>query len=767
MDPSTKAIALHSLSSDSEAGKPTSWMGDALRIFAAFVLDGEGRLLTWNPASEQMYGYAAEEIRGQSLSRLQSPQENAATNIRESLDEALAQGDFTAEAEQLRKDGSTFRAAFSIARFHSERDLSGPQFAVLVRDVSEKGKVEKDLQSERALNESLLESLPGMVIVIDVEGRLKRWNKHTEAITGFSADQLRNAFAVEFIPPDEREYIVSQIELTFREGKANTEAHVLTKDGRKIPFLFSGMRLEVDSSPCCVSVGVDISERKRSEAALRQSEQLFREMANTVPVVVWITDAAGDTTFINERWTQLTGQRAEDTLGQGWTKHIHPDDRERACQIFKHAAETRTPASCEYRLLASTGEFRWMLDIGHPRFGPEGKFEGHIGCVLDTTDHRRLEEQFRQAQKMEAVGQLAGGVAHDFNNLLTVITGYSEILIASMPPSDPNYPAMKAIREAGERASSLTQQLLAFSRKAMLAPRVLDPNSIVRDSEKLLRRLMGEDVKLEISLDESIAKVKVDPAQLMQVLLNLASNSRDAMPRGGALRIRTSSETVPPEEAARADIAPGPYVTIAVRDTGVGMSPDVIKHLFEPFFTTKEVGKGTGLGLAVVHGIIKESGGKIDVRSEVGVGSEFRLFLPVVAEEEEPAPPASRAKGGETILLVEDEDAVRNLAQFILQSHGYRVLSANGGAEAMSIAESASVSIDILVTDVVMPEVSGDALAAGLSQRYPRMKTLFLSGHTQDAVLRRGIEHRKVAFLQKPFTPQTLSQKVRETLDAP
>ena len=371
---------------------------------------------------------------------------------------------------------------------------------------------------------------------------------------------------------------------------------------------------------------------------------------------------------------------------------------------------------------------------------------------------------------MEAVGRLAGGVAHDFNNLLTVVTGYSELALTTVPETNPVYAYVKEIKKAGERAAALTRQLLAFSRRQLLAPRVLNLSNIVSDMGTLLRRLIGEDIQLITKLDPQLRPVKVDPGQVEQVIMNLAVNARDAMPTGGKLTIETANAAVDASAAKKVPEArPGAYALLTVADTGCGMDDEVQAHLFEPFFTTKELGKGTGLGLATVYGIVQQSGGHVTVASEPGKGSTFCIYLPQVQENTAAAQPSPRpvepTRGKEIILLAEDEDAVRSFARQVLQRSGYEVLEARNGEEALLLGQSHPGPIHVLVTDVVMPQLSGYDLAQQLCPSRPDMKVLYLSGYTDSIIFRRGLVVSGPAFLQKPFKPEELSGKVREVLD--
>jgi two-component system cell cycle sensor histidine kinase/response regulator CckA len=393
-----------------------------------------------------------------------------------------------------------------------------------------------------------------------------------------------------------------------------------------------------------------------------------------------------------------------------------------------------------------------------------------LAVLLDITGRRHLEDQLRQAQKMEAVGMLAGGVAHDFNNLLTIITGYSQLILNTLTPNDANRHSVEQIMKAGERAAALTKQLLAFSRRQVLQPKVLDLNKLVSSLAAMLQRLIGEDVDLRLVLPADLGRVSADPGQVEQVLMNLVVNARDAMPKGGVLTIETGNIQLDSNYAGRhVNVKPGPYILLAVSDNGAGMDEATQARLFEPFFTTKSSGKGTGLGLSTVFGIVKQSGGSVEVYTEQGRGTSVKVYLPRIDQPVSVDPESSRKKpkrGSETILLVEDDEMVRTLVRETLQREGYKILDAPGPLEARRIAEQFRPPIQLMITDVVMPKVSGRELAEQLSRKRPDMKVLYMSGYTDNAVLNSGILEKEVAFLQKPFTPGALTEKVREVLEA-
>lgn len=513
------------------------------------------------------------------------------------------------------------------------------------------------------------------------------------------------------------------------------------------------------------------SRAEEANVAFRKSEERFRYVSKATNDAIWDWDLTTNAIWWSKGFETLFGYRraeVEPTIAS-WTNRIHPEDREKVVSAVHRKIDGKgSNWEAEYRYRRKCGSYAHVLDRGYILRDGAGKAVRMIGGMADLTKHKELESQLLQTQKTEAIGRLAGGVAHDFNNLLTVINGGSEMLMSMIAANDPKRPLLADICDAGERAANLTRQLLAFSRKQMLSPRVLDLNAVVSRMERILLRLIGEDIQFICDLEPTLWQVTVDPGQLEQIIVNLAINARDALPTGGRVIVKTSNlEIREGMHEARLGAKPGPYVILTVSDTGCGMPPEVVSRLFEPFFTTKEIGKGTGLGLATVFGVVKQSNGLIDVRSEVGSGTTFRILLPAVLKQGAPSAPVDELvqRGSEVVLLVEDEDAVRRVAKRILQTHGYHVLEANNGREALRQIESHATPIDLLVTDVVMPEMGGHELVEQLRQRPGGPKVLFMSGYTDDAVLRRGIFRATDAFLQKPFTPQQLARMVRELLE--
>ena len=514
------------------------------------------------------------------------------------------------------------------------------------------------------------------------------------------------------------------------------------------------------------------AERKKSQAQLAQAQQIAR-------LGSWEWDITNNKVSWSEETRRLYGHRPEDTQLSMETclERVHPDDLPRVKEILADALRTRQPYTCDHRVVLPGGSQRIVSGRGEVVVNENGEPIKMIGTVQDVTDlkqaeHalRRSEDRLLQAQKMEAVGRLAGGVAHDFNNILTVIGGYCAMSLQTLDKNSPLQKNITEIQNASERAASLTRQLLAFSRKQVLQPRVLQLNDIVHNMEKMLRRLIGEDVELSIAFDPGLGRVKADSGQLEQVIMNLAVNARDAMPRGGKLTISTSNVAVDQElKFHNRTLDAGEYVLLAITDNGVGMTEEVKTHLFEPFFTTKGLGKGTGLGLATCYGIISQSGGDIHVYSEPNCGTTFKIYLPrtdALLETTAPADNSDMPAGTESILIVEDDPSVRRLAVVILRNCGYKIQEANNAFEALE-AIRRNPHFDLVLTDVIMPQMSGKELSDKIKTQWPHTKILLMSGYTDDALAHHGVLDEGLLFLEKPFSPTKLTRKVREILDSP
>ena len=620
--------------------------------------------------------------------------------------------------------------------------------------------------SQKALR-ALLDSSPDATLLLDSDGTVISCNRAVANEFGKSIREIVRRCIFDFMPTDvaaARRKQVEEARVTGRTVRYREEAPGRIQDVILVPIEGEG------GSMAQVAVFArDVTDLERARADLARSELYFRSIIeNSLDVTVVLALDAGFR-YVSPAMERLFGYRPEELQGSRAFDFIHPEDRPLVEDSFRRALEDGTRVEqMEFRFRHRDGSWRTISAMGKA-LPPETGVQGAIINARDVTERRQLEALLVQAQKMEAVGRLAGGVAHDFNNLLTVIQGYAELLGASLANDPERSESLGEIVRAAERAAALTRQLLAFSRRQVLETRVLDLGAVVADTEKMLRRLIGEDVEVVVVKPATLGHVKADPGQIEQVLLNLAVNSRDAMPGGGRLTVELADVTLDaPFTTSHDSIPSGRYVVVSVRDTGSGMDAETLGHLFEPFFTTKEKGKGTGLGLATVFGIVKQSGGYVDVASAPGAGTTIRVYLPRTDARTTSGvrPRVSSRSGSETVLVVEDEAAVRNLVRAVLERKGYVVLAAQDGAGALELVDKHAGVIHVLLTDLVMPGMNGRDLAARVSARRPTIKVVFMSGYTADVPTDLGTEGGP-AFLSKPFNERALTVKLREVLDTP
>lgn len=656
-------------------------------------------------------------------------------------------------------EGIPFEVAWAILAVLGAVCIAG-LLRIAVQRERRLAKAERDQQREWL--QVVLASIDDGVITADIDANVTFFNPAAERLTGWRANEALGRKVDEVVALRDAQThspLKNPFTTVVREGRVATPPRPtvlamrggveLPIDQRAAPILGSDGQLRG-----VVFVFRDISERQKAE----HGQQRLAAILQTTTDFVGTADLSGRILYLNRAARRLLGIGEAQELGEIYLSELHPAGADEPSLREGLPAALRDGTwSGQTTLLTPDGRHvpASQVIVVHRRADETVEF---ISTILrDLSEHRRLEDQLRQAQKMEAVGRLAGGIAHDFNNLLTAVTGYSSILLADLPPGTPSREHAEQIRKAGERAAQLTRQLLAFGRRQFLQPKVLDLNVVVADLEKMLRRVIGEDIELVVNLAPGLGRVKADPGQIEQVLMNLVVNARDAMPEGGRLTLSTENAVALPET-----VLPGRYVVIQVADTGSGMSDEVKAHLFEPFFTTKEVGKGTGLGLATVYGIVKQSAGHIEVESELGQGSTFRIYLPRANGGPEAAPKNGTRHaphGRETVLLVEDEDDVRRVARQVLEMYGYTVLEARSGADALDQLANHPGSVGLLISDVVMPGMGGTALLERLRALRPRLKALFVSGHAE-----RGMPQ-GMPLLHKPFTPEALACKVREVLD--
>ncbi len=644
----------------------------------------------------------------------------------------------------------------------------------IVVDVTEQRKAERAVRASDERFRFVARATNDVIWDWDLNTSSLVWNDAVETVFGHQQSEIHPEVKwwYDHIHPEDRERVTAGIHGVIDHGGTSwgDQYRYRRGDGSYATVMDRGYIARDVSGAAMRMIGAmtDVTERSRSEAEIRFQAQLL----NAVQQAVVATDPDGRVMFWNKFAENLYGWTADEAIGKSITELTPaPFMRDHDAEIAARAAAGESWTG-EFLVQGKGGKSFPALVTSAPVLDDKGTVLGLVGVSIDLTERRSLEEQFRQSQKMDAVGRLAGGIAHDFNNLLTVIRLNTEIIIEGLDANDPRADDVKQIRSAADRASVLTRQLLAFSRKQILQPRVLDMNSVVGNLEPMLRRLIGEDITIS-SASTARGYVVADPGQLEQVLVNLVVNARDAMPEGGRISIETQNVELDENYSSEhSPVIPGRYIMLAVGDTGVGMDRDTKEHAFDPFFTTKEAGKGTGLGLATVYGIVKQSGGYVWIYSERGLGSTIKLYLPEVSAAaaftsavETSAGTKQASRGSETILLVEDEDAVRSLTCRILERQGYRVLPAQHGRDAMDIATREEGRIDLVLTDIVMPGLNGRGLVERLSGIRPSIKSLYMSGYTDDDIVRRGFVEPSKAFLQKPFTSDALIQTVRKVLD--
>jgi PAS domain S-box-containing protein len=784
--------------------------------------DLSGNYTSTNKAAQRITGYSREEGLRMNLANTLAPEcvEKALDMLKRNL---AGESVNAYELEIIAKNGSRIAVEVNTRLVLKNGVPVGVQG--IARDITKRKTAENALRHSEARKRAILDSAMDCIVTMDHQGMVVDWNPASEKTFGFSQEEAAGREMTELIiPPRFRDQHRQGLPRDLATGEdyklgQRLELSAQRRDGTEFPVELTITHTEFEGTPMFTGYLRDITERKHAEdrlvaqyavtRAIAESNT-FSEGAQTILQAVcetlgwehgglWTLAPGQDLMRCTEIW-QAPGAQAKEfaqatresifEIGVGLPGRVWTN-----CQpvwitdVVEDANFSRLSIAAKLGFRVACGFPIWLRSevLGVVEFFSRSIREpdpallammatigGQIGQFIESKRVEEAlsesEEQLRQSQKLEAIGQLAGGVAHDFNNLLTVIGGYSSMILGKLPPESPHRSSVEEIKKASDRASSLTRQLLAFSRKQILQPKILDLNIIVSDLEKMVRRLIGEDIDLLALTDPELGRVEADPGQVEQVLLNLIVNARDAMPAGGKLTIETGNTVLSSDYALRHAAIAGPYVMLAVSDTGCGMAADLQTHVFEPFFTTKGAGKGTGLGLATVYGIVKQSGGNIWLYSEVGKGTTFKIYLPridavpVVQQISSGLP--SLPKGTETLLLVEDEEQVRKMLQAILEGQGYNVLAAANGEEALEIATQYDSEIHLMITDVVMPQMSGPELAERLVTIRPDSRVLYMSGYTDDAIVRHGLLDAKLNFLHKPFDAASAARKVREILDS-
>jgi PAS domain S-box-containing protein len=643
-----------------------------------------------------------------------------------------------------------------------------------IQDVTEQKATETALADSRALLREIIDSMPATISVRDVHGRYVFANATLAAFhdrpvdwfPGRTLDQLYDDGYVRHVLDADRQVIQSEQKHAFhrtdyRDPKGFTSAWLTSR----APIHDAAGKVKY-----VVSIGLDITELKQMEAALQESEDRFRSIADNIPALIWMSDRNGNCIFLNKQWSGYTGRPVEEELGHGYLESLHPEDRAGSIEAEQAMVASKGHMTDEYRLRAKDGSYRWFLDTLVPRFSANGAYLGHVGVLIDIEDRRNLEEKLRRVQRLEVVGQLAGGIAHDFNNLLTVVIGNLDLIDSNPTDSEKVTRLSASALQAAERGAELVHRMVAFSRQQTLTPRRLELNDLIARMSEMLRPSVNANIQIELKLAPDLWAARADSGQVEDSFLNLALNARDAMPDGGTLTFETanvvfdSTATTPDSE-----LPPGAYVMMAVSDTGIGMAPEVLAQAVQPFFTTKEVGKGSGLGLSMVYGFVKQSGGHLEIDSEVGRGTRVKLYLPrfAGAAATETAPASRPSVGGtETILVVEDDALVRGFVVEQLSDLGYSIIEAHDGAAALALL-AAGARFDLLFTDVMLPGgVLGPQVLEEMRRQQPNLRALFTSGYSEDHVLPRDRGPNAVKLLQKPYSRQHLAAEIRAALDA-
>jgi len=730
-------------------------------------LDSQFRCTFVNQAAQLLLNKTEVQLLGKKL--WDAYPENAAPPLEEGFRRAMAE----------RSPSGFDLYERSRRRRYSITAMAEPNDGLLVRllDTTEwerAGPWQQQAKSESRLH-GIARNLPGFVYQTHVRDN-GEWgvgfaDKRALDIFGIDPEPLETVFKrfAACIAPEDQERFITSIRESTRSGEDwEFEGRFLTPTGETKYIQGVSRARRLGNETVHDGIILDVTPHKRAERALRESEEKFSKSFHSNPAAIVIADITSQSYIeVNEAFERITGYRRDEIVGRSWLQVCLWAESHEWDRALQHLRNEGCIRNLEFQFRKNRGELgAGLLSADFIEIG------GHqcaITATIDITARLQLEMQLRQAQKLEGLGRLAGGVAHDFNNLLTVINGYSDFVLKRLSTDDALYLPAQEINKAGERAASLTKQLLAFSRKQIIEPRPFGLNMIVNDTERMLQRLIGEDIELAISLDPLSGQIMADPAQIQQVIMNLVVNARDAMTDGGKLEITTKNVDIDEKAAGlHPDAAPGCYVLLTVADTGIGMNEETKQRIFDPFFTTKRQDTGTGLGLAMVYGIVRQSGGWIEVSSKLGQGASFRIYLPRIdagpVRDRGRLPIPMTLYGGETVLVVEDQAEVRRLIRTILESYGYHVVEAENGTEALRLAAEHLSELDLLLTDVILPGMNGKTLSGQMRVLLPKLKVLLMSGYPADVISRRGVLEQDVAYLPKPFSPECLAIKVREVL---
>ncbi len=776
------------LRSSGPAQKPaTDTAGEPSRGYRSFfenAVEGmyrttlDGRYLDVNPALARMYGCETPEafighFRNASVHTYVDPASREEL-VRQMRDQGYVR---SLEGEAYRRNGTRFWISVTgHPLWDDEGQLVG--YECFVVDITERRRAQDAVRESELHKSAILDSALDPIITIDKQGLILGFNPAAERIFGFRrADVLGKPLADLVVPPQCRDEDQIGLNRYLETGESNlfgkwVETSALRADGTEFPVELAVTPTNISGKPTFTAYLRDITERKQAESNLRLSEERFRQMAESIQEVFWLIEPDEQRiVYVSPSYERLWG-RTRESLNEdpkSFLDAIHPDDRERVRSAL--AKQALGEYQEEYRIVRPDGSVRWIWERAFPIWDSRFRVSQIAGVAVDVTERKRLEQQVRQSVKMKAIGQLTGGMAHDFNNLLAVILANLELLEETELTDDQQRDFIDSCVRSARRGAELTHRLLAFARRQPLAPQVTEVNALLTGMTDLLRRTLGENIAIRTEWDANLGKISIDPGELESAVLNLAINARDAMPDGGNLIIETLNAELDRDYAERNhEVRPGSYVMLAISDTGIGMPPEILDHVFEPFFTTKDVGHGSGLGLSMVYGFVKQSGGHIKVYSEPGIGSTIKIYLPILAGTDQPCSvaelEANKPRGnGEIVLLVEDSADVRKSVARRLKRLGYQVLEAADGPSALTVLREAD-RIDLLFTDLVLPHgMSGVALALEARKHHPAMQVLYMSGYTENVVGQKGILDDGSTLIGKPFTAIELAHALREALN--
>ena len=737
---------------------------------SVIITDLQGLIRAWNPGATAIFGYTPEEMIGQTAARLYP--DEAAHQLTPDLGRILAGEDYVGEWLGRHREG---RPVWVQIRTAAIRNAAGDPvgFVGVARDISERKQAVWDLARGQAQLELIANIAPAYIVHCDVQRRFTFVNRAYAGRFGLQPHHIIGKYIWEIVGQHAYESFEPHVNevLTGRRVEFEMEIPYDSIGPRYIHCTYAPHIGTDGSVQGLVGIITDIGDRKRAEAALQESNARLELARSAAGLTIWEWEPDTELTTYTPEFCALYGlpPGSPPLSYEEWVRRVHPDDRDRVIEDLEAAVSGARPYDTEYRVVWDDGTIRWIAARGQMLPTMPGRPTRMIGVNFDVTKRREAELQLRQLDRLETVARLAGGVAHEANNQMTVVSGAAAFILKRDDLPDLVRQDAAYIQQAAERTAAITQQLLAFSRRQVLQPRVLDLNAAIRGFEAMIRRTVGEDIALELALAAEGGRVRIDEGQFQQVLLNLALNARDAMPTGGKLMVETRELAVqgPPVEFHGVPVRAGQYVELRVTDTGMGMDPQTLAHIFEPFFTTKGVGRGTGLGLSTVYGIVKQSNGYVFADSTAGHGSTLRIFLPMATEPLSPRTRSGVAGGdgsGETVLVVDDEPVVRAMMLRALREAGYQVLDAQDGASALARARDHAGRIDVLVTDLAMPGMRGRELARTMAQRLPGLRVLFVSGFAGDEVERLGLLEAGRPFLSKPFAPELLVDRIRQLL---